>query len=101
MAALSVVGLEPWCKGFGALAVVGEHAPVGPFGLQGAVIALDLAVLPRAMRADEDLLGPQVDDGGGEIVGAAVTEMVVGDDALDGWDAGGRESPFSWGRISE
>src|SRR5690242_1022426 len=49
-------------KGGGAVGVAGEHLAVGPFGLQGPVQALDLAVLPGAVRLDELLPGPELGD---------------------------------------
>ena len=52
---MSVVVLEPGCKGGGAFVVVGEHVAVGPLGLQGSVEALDLAILPWAVRLDQEM----------------------------------------------
>ena len=53
MTSSSVVVLDPGRKRGGALGVAGEHLPVGPLGLQGAVQSFDLAVLPWAVRFDE------------------------------------------------
>ena len=53
MASFSVVVLDPGCKRCGSVGVGEELLPVGPFGLQGAVEAFDLAVLPGAVRLDE------------------------------------------------
>ena len=47
---------EPTNQDFAAVLVGVEDLPVGPFGLQGPVEAFDLAVLPGAVRADEQLL---------------------------------------------
>jgi hypothetical protein len=55
VASSSVVELEPGVKGSGAVIVGGEDLPVGPLGLEGAVEALDLAVLPGTVRPDEPL----------------------------------------------
>ncbi|SFK96517.1 hypothetical protein SAMN05421835_1591, partial [Amycolatopsis sacchari] len=38
------------CKGGGSVGVAGEDPPVGPLGLQGAVVALHFAVLPGARQ---------------------------------------------------
>jgi hypothetical protein len=59
VATLSVVVLEPGRKGGGAFVVGEEDLPVGPLGLQGAVEAFDLAVLPGAVGLDELLLGAE------------------------------------------
>lgn len=53
MASSSVVVLEPGGKRGCPVGVGEEDVPVGPFGLQGAVEALDLAVLPGTVRLDE------------------------------------------------
>ena len=60
MAAFSVVVLEPGRKGGCSLLVAGEDLPVGPLGLQGAVEAFDLAVLPGAVGLDELVLGTEL-----------------------------------------
>lgn len=46
-------------------AYVGDkYSEIGTFGLQGAIAALHVAVLSRAMRVEEEVLGVQfVDDG--------------------------------------
>ena len=49
MASLIVVVLKPWGKCCAACVVGVEDLPTGPLGLQGAVEALHLAVLPRAV----------------------------------------------------
>ena len=67
MASLSVVVLEPGRKSGSSLVVAGEDLPVGPFGLHGSVESLDLAVLPRAVRLDGDVLGADRLDGLGEV----------------------------------
>lgn len=78
MAAWSVVGVQPGCKSGGALGVGGEDVPVGPLGLQGAVEAFDLAVLPRAVRLDELL--------GGAVLGAYGPRVLEMTGRLaDGW----------------
>lgn len=56
MASSSVVVLYPGCKGGCSFVVAEEHLAVGPLDLEGAVEALDLAVLPWAVWLDEDLL---------------------------------------------
>ena len=43
------------------------------------------------MRLDEDVLGAEVGDDYGDVVGASVAEVVVGDDAFDGGDPAGAE----------
>ena len=53
MASSSVVVLEPGRKGVSAGLVGGEGLPVGPFGGENPVEALDLAVLPGAVRIDK------------------------------------------------
>jgi hypothetical protein len=85
----SVVVLEPGCKRCGAVCVGEEDVPVGPFGLQGAVEAFDLAVLPGAVRLDELLPDPVrgADLAQREPVGPGV----VGDEPLDAGDAVGGE----------
>ena len=60
MTADSVVVLEPRCKGLCPFGVAGEGLAVGPLGGQGAVEALDLAVLPGAVGLDELLLDAEV-----------------------------------------
>jgi hypothetical protein len=62
-----VVELQPGVECFGTVGVAGEDLPVGPFGLQGSVEPLDLAVLPGAVRLDEALLGAQSGDRGAEL----------------------------------
>ena len=87
VASLSVVFGEPGGKCFGSLSVGVEDAAVGPLGLQGAVEAFDLAVLPGAVRFDELVPSPEGGYSRGEVVGAAVAEVVVGQDAFDVGDA--------------
>jgi hypothetical protein len=53
----SVVVVEPVVEGGSSLIVAGERLPVGPFGLQGAVEAFCLAVLPGAVGSDPAVLG--------------------------------------------
>jgi len=55
VAAASVVAVEPGCKRGGAFVVAGEDVPIGPFGLEGSVEALYLAVLPRAVGPDQEM----------------------------------------------
>jgi hypothetical protein len=106
-----VVELEPGVEGVGSGGVAGEDLPVGPFGLQGAVEALDFPVLPGTVWADEALLGAERGDGGPEVCAVPVGEGVVADDAFDGDAVAGEElpgasqevggvAPFSSGRIS-
>ena len=111
MAALSVVVLEPGCKGGCAVVVGEEDLAVGPLGEQGAVEAFDLAVLPGAVRPDEDL--PDAGRGAELAQRLAVGPGVVGHQPFDPGDAVGGEvvdraveeraqvGPFSSGRISE
>lgn len=68
MAALSVVELDPGCKGSGPVGVGGEDSAVGPFALQGAVLAFHLAVLPGAVRLDEQVSGVQLVDDCSDVV---------------------------------
>jgi hypothetical protein len=89
MASSSVVVLEPGGKGCGSLVVVGEGLPVGPFGGQGPVEPLDLAVLPGAVRFDEHLAGAE---GGADLTqGPLVGPGVVSHDSFDPVDAPGGE----------
>ncbi len=60
MASSIVVEVEPGREGCAALVVAGEDLAVGPLGLQGAVEAFDLAVLPRAVRSDRQVAGTDV-----------------------------------------
>jgi hypothetical protein len=89
VAALSVVVLDEGGKGGGSFLVAVEGLPVGPFGGQGPVESLDLAVLPGAVRLDEDLPGAQ---GGTDLTqGPLVGPGVVGHDPFDPVDAPGGE----------
>ena len=87
VASTSVVLLEPWGKGGSPFVVAGEDLPVGPLGGQGAVEPLHLAVLPRAVRADELVLGADGFNRCFDVGALAVAEMVVGDHPLDRGDA--------------
>ena len=58
-----IVVVEPWCHGLGALVVACEYLPAGPFGLEGPAEAFDLAVLPRAVRFDQDEVDSIVGEG--------------------------------------
>jgi hypothetical protein len=60
VAAPSVVVLQPGRKCRGAFGIADEDLSVGPLGLQGAVQALDLAVLPWAVWLDELLRDGEV-----------------------------------------
>src|SRR5699024_12226168 len=84
---------EPGRKGSGSLGVAGEDLSVGPLGLQGAVEAFDLAVLPGAVRPDELVLGAQFLHDVAYVVGMAVGEVVVGHHSLDPGDAVRGEVP--------
>ena len=64
MASVIVVVLEPGGKGCGGFGVAGPDLSIGPFGFQGAVEAFDLAVLPGAVGAGEDVVGAEVGDDG-------------------------------------
>ena len=57
MWATSVVVLLPGGQRVGAVVVAEVDGRVGPFGGEGALVALDLAVLPGAVRLDGDVLG--------------------------------------------
>lgn len=85
--AVSVVDAYPGGKGVGSVLVAGEGLAVGPFDGHGAVEAFDFAVLPRAVRLDELLLGPERGDGVSEGDRVAVGEGVVADHAPDLGDA--------------
>src|SRR5690242_1284896 len=89
VASSSVVVLEPGGKGGGALGVGGVDASVGPLAGKGAVQALHLPVLPRAVRLDEYLFNAEV--GADLAKGPAVGPGVVGHDPLDPGDAVGGE----------
>jgi hypothetical protein len=89
VAASGVVVLDPGGKGGGAFVVAGEDLAVGPFGGQGAVEPFDLAVLPRAVRSDGLLPGPDRRAHG--CLQLLVGEGVVGHGALDPVDAVGGE----------
>jgi hypothetical protein len=82
---LSVVVLEPGRKGFSTFGVGGEGLLVGPFGLQGAVESLDLAVLPRAVRFDEHLASPELCADVADRI--PVSPRIVGHDPLDAANA--------------
>jgi hypothetical protein len=60
VSASSVVEVQPGGKRGGTVGVVEEDLPVGPFDLQRAVEPLDLAVVPRAVRLDELVLGAEL-----------------------------------------
>ena len=49
-----------WKRSTTALVVACEYLPVGPFGLEGPVEAFDLAVLPGAVRFDQDVVDVEV-----------------------------------------
>ena len=78
MAASSVVVLEPGCERVGALVVGLKDAAVSPLGLQRAVEALDFAVLPGAVRPDEDVSDRLAGEEFLERVAAGVVPGVVG-----------------------
>jgi hypothetical protein len=102
--AFSVVVVQPRVKCRRSFGVAGIWLGVGPFGGQGPVESLDLAVGPRAVRVDEPLFGIQLCDGCLESGGLPVGEGVVGDDAYDCPDAlcfeecGGSEEEAGRGR---
>ena len=89
MASSSVVVLEPWVKGGGAVSVGREWLSVGPLGLQCAVEPLHLAVLPGAVRSDELL--PDATCGADIAQRVPVRPGIVGDEPLDPGDAVGEE----------
>lgn len=78
-----VVVLEPWCQSCGAFVVAGEHLAVGPFGLEGPVEALYLAVLPGAVRPDGEVLGSESANDLANGSAFRVAPVVVGHDRLD------------------
>lgn len=84
MAASMVVVLEPGRQSVGALLVAGEDLSVRPFDLQGPVEPFDLATLPGAVRADEQLRDAVARGGITERVEEEVLLGVVGDDLLAG-----------------
>ena len=84
MASVNDVVVEPGGKGLGSRAVAGEHLPVGPLGLQGAVEALDFAVLPRELRTDEHSPGAEGSLDGSDIARPGVAPVVVGRDGSIG-----------------
>ena len=59
MAAPGVVVGEPFWQRLGALVVACEWALIRPFPQERAVESFNLAVLPWAVRADENLACPQ------------------------------------------
>jgi hypothetical protein len=81
--AFIVVVVEPGVESSGALVIAGPGAGVGPFGLEGAVEALDFAVLPGAVGLDEELLGAELGDRVVEQGRVPVGEGVVADDFSD------------------
>ena len=85
MASSSVVVLEPGGKGVASGLVAGKGLPKGPVGLEGAVAAFDIAVLPGAVRSDEHLPSFQIGDDGSER-GAVSAGGVVGHDPLHAGD---------------
>lgn len=93
MDAFSVVVVQPRVKRRSSFDVAGKWLGVGPFGCQGPVESLDLAVGPRAVRFYEPLFGAELCRGGLERGGLPVGEGVVGDDAFDCPDALRFEEP--------
>jgi hypothetical protein len=91
MASLSVVVVDPGCKGCSLLGVTGEDLSVGPLGLQGAVEAFYLSVLPAAVRFDEHPADAQL--GAHLVQWVAVGPGVIGHDSLDVDDAVVAEIP--------
>lgn len=51
----------------GALVVAGVEPVLGPFGFQGVVEAFHFAVLPRAVRFDQDVVGAEGGQRGGHV----------------------------------
>jgi hypothetical protein len=92
--------LEPGRKGGCSVGDAGEDLAVGPFGQQGSVEALDVAVPPGAVGPDKYVLdavgGAQLALGGA----AAVGKGVVGHQPLDSGDAVGCEVLDRLGRGS-
>ena len=112
MASLSVVGREPGCEGSGVLVVVGVGLAVGPLALEGAVEALDLAVLPGAVGADQEVGRADALERCGESSAVGVGPVVcrsspldrnaMRGEALDGpVEDADAVAAFSSGRISE
>ena len=83
VAAVSVVVVEPGCKGGGAFVVAGEDVAVGPFGLEGPVEALDLPVLPGTVRSDQEVLDAGDVKKISERDTVGVVPRVVGHDRFD------------------
>jgi hypothetical protein len=93
MSAVMVVQMEPVVQGSGAFAVGSVGAHIGPFGQQGAVEALDLAVGLGPVGAGEALDRSEVGDDLLELAAVAVGEGVVGQHPLDGDAMAGEEHP--------
>ena len=87
MPAPGVVVLQPFWQDLGALVVCEKWALVRPFDLQGAIEALDFAVLPGAMRADQHLARAQALERELEIVRAPIAKRVVAHHPPDAGDA--------------
>ena len=79
--------LKPGRKDYVALDIGCDDLPVRPLGLQGAVEPFDLAVLPGAVRADEDVPSTSRSDDLANVVSVLVGEVVVGRHPFDPMDA--------------
>ena len=86
--------------------VAGEDLPVGPFGLQRAVEALDLAVLPGAVWSDGEVVSSDHCERISECLAPGVGPVVVGHDLVDLGDpvrgeelAGSDDEPGSGGSL--
>lgn len=83
MVPVVVVCVEPWLQSFSSFAIAGVDLFVGPFGLQCPVEALDLPVLPRAVRPDRDVTGTDRVEGIAERCAVCVGPVVVGHHLAD------------------
>ena len=86
MFAIVVVVVEPVGEGEAAFGVGGVDAPVCPFGLEGPVEALYLAVLPGAVGPDRHMAGTEIGQDGGNGVAVGVGPVIVGHHRFDVFD---------------
>lgn len=92
MASFSVGGLEPGCKGVSSVLGGGEEVKVGRLGLQNRSSRSTFSSCQRQWGLMNFCWGAQRGDGVDEGTSAPVGESVVGDEALDGSDAAGRQT---------
>ena len=84
MSSSVVVVIKPWPKGVRSGGVACEGLGVSPALLHCPVEAFDFPVLPRAVRADEDMFGFQSRQDSSKVVGVRVIPGVITHDFSDG-----------------